>query len=264
MELSKSTVQGIGVLALLGVLAGAGLLVVKPQIESAFELQTEIRTVEDSTELRSIRLTAIQTQSPNLNDLDNEVNSLLEKVPSTKDVGGIAAAVVQALPTGVTLNSFSHGVLKEGGPATVAPESSLVAGEVPLTLEDEAAPAAAPAAGAAPVDGPPPTAEEGAAAEGEAAEEGAAPAAPAPVDPNNVPAFAGAPFIVVVDAASPEILMTYLDNLQNQDRLITVTAITSTDSGVEGGLQATIYAYAFAGNTPIIAEWEKAQKEPTQ
>lgn len=240
MELSKSATQGLGALALVGVLAAAGFLVVKPQIEEAFDLQTQTSDVEAVTDTREIRLVKLETESSNIDQLGSEVDDLLLRIPSSKSVTNIAGAVVESLPAGVYLQSFSHGALDATQPNFEAPVSSLAAFDPPFELADPAE--------ATPVEEAP--AEEG--AEGEETAEATK------TDVAADPAKAGAPIIIAVTASSYDTLAEFIDIMQNQKRLITVTTINSSSDGAT--VQATIYAYAFTGSTPKIVAWETPEE----
>lgn len=237
MELSKSATQGVGALVLVAVLAAAGFFVVKPQVEDAFALQTKTSDVKAATSIRELRLITLKTQSQNLNELKTQVGDLLLRIPATKDVTGIAGAVVDAMPAGVYLKSFSHGALDGTVPKFVTPAVSLITMKPPLDLTPKK-----PAAVAAPADGSTP----------------AKPVTP-PVDTTPpVPPLAGAPFILTVQASSVESLANFMDIMQYQKRLLTVIAVTSSTN--DQGTEATIYAYAFAGSSPQIVAWEKANQ----
>lgn len=229
MDLSKNTTQGLGALALIGILAAAGFLVVKPQVEEAFAFQTKTSEVKAMTEIREARLVKLETENSNIDELSDEVNDLLLRIPSDKNVTDIAGAVVEALPEGVYLESFSHGDLDPAQPSFKAPVAGLMPMEVPFELLDASVVAA-----------PVPDAE------------GNIP--PATTEVAALPERAGAPFIITVSASSFESLTSFIDIMQRQKRLIAVTAITA--SGSDEGAEATIYAYAFTGSTPKIIEWE--------
>lgn len=238
MALDKNAIKGIGLLAFVGVLFGSGYFVAKPQIEEAFSLMDETKTVNEATEMRELRLIKLKNESENIDALKTEVNELLKRIPSDKNVTDIAGAVIKALPPGVQLTKFSHGEMVEGGPSYTEPKASLVAGEPPFVL-------VVPGEGAAGAG----------ASKSKTDEEKSA----APVEdkskPKAVPAFATAPFILEVTASGTESLANYLDMLQYQDRLITIVSVTS--SSTDGGeTKATIYGYAFAGSNDQIKAWE--------
>jgi Tfp pilus assembly protein PilO len=255
MDISKSTMQGLGALALVGVLAGAGFLVVKPQVASAFELQNSTQEVEENTQLRELRLIKLQKADEDLPALKALVDAQLELMPSRRDAHTIQASVVKALEdiglSSTTLSAYSYGALDPAQPAFQAPKLSLTGPEAPFELTDpalelvpaEAAPVAegeeAPAEGAEP------------AAEAFAADPGATDMSLGPNAP--APAMAGVPFSITVNINSPEELMRFADQLQSGDRLITIASIVTTDSG------ATIYAYAFAGSDPLVEQWESEE-----
>lgn len=236
MELSKGATKGIGALTLVAVLAAAGFLVIKPQIDEAIELQSQTAEMRDMTDVREIRLSKLEAEKSNLDALSLEVNDLLLRITSDKKVTDIAGAVVAALPPGVNLESFSHGPLDPAQPNFKTPLVALEAIEAPFTLEKVEAQTSAPAE----------------AAEGEDVVE--APVVEPEVAVEVTPAFAGAPFIITVRASSFESLTNFMDVMQYQKRLITVVAVTS--GAGDGGIRATIYAYAFASSTPKIVEWE--------
>ncbi len=246
MELSKNTIKGLGALTLVGIFAASGFFVVKPQIEGAMELSSQTADAEDLNEMRQLRLVKLQTESENIDTLTAEVNDLLLRIPSEKNVTDIAGAVIEAMPPGVRLESFRHGALEVGAPAITLPEASITDTDPFFELVD---PNAAPAA-------PEEDAEEG--------EEDAAPARePEPTADEVVPALATAPFILTVRASSYESLTNFIDIMQFQKRLLVVGAVES--SAEDGGeINATIYAYAFANNTPAIAEWESVDAEEAE
>lgn len=104
----------------------------------------------------------------------------------------IAGAVVNALPTGVFLESFSHGELDATQPKNEAPEASLISMKPPIELKDAAK------------DKPKASTDD---ENGEAKDT---------KDATAVPAFAGAPFILTVSASSFETLNNFLDVVQTQ------------------------------------------------
>ena len=236
MELSKSTTQGVGALVLVGILAATGFFVVKPQVEEAFSLQKETQSVRDTTAIREIRLIKLETESSNLSQLTADVDDLLLRIPSEKSVTDIAGAIIEAMPPGVYLQSFSHGNIDPTQPSFTAPEVSLKALEPPFQLQTELVTVA-------------PKAEE---------DEDGNPVVAEPVEEAS-PALAGAPFILTVRASSYETLANFLDIMQFQKRLITTTAITSSIDAESGQVTATIYAYAYTGSTPKIVAWEIAK-----
>lgn len=252
MDISKSTMQGLGALALVGVLAGAGFLVVKPQVASAFELQSNTQEVEENIQLRELRLIKLQKADEDLPALKGMVDAQLELMPSSRDTHTIEASVVKSLEAmglpSTTLTTYSYGALDPTQPAFQSPKLALAGPEVPFELPDpalelapvEAAPVAegeeAPAEGAEP------------AAEAFAADSGATDMSLGPNAP--APAMAGVPFSVEVKISSPDELMRFADQLQTGDRLITIASIVSD------GSKATIYAYAFAGSDPLVEQWE--------
>lgn len=239
MALDKNAIKGIGLLAFVGILFGSGYLVVKPQIEESFSLMAETKTVNEATEMRELRLVKLQNENENLEGLKSEVNELLGRIPSDKNVTDIAEAVIKALPPGVQLTKFAHGEMVDGGPTYAEPKASLVPGEPPFVLVVPGEQASSPA-----------PAEDASGDEAEAEK-----AAPAQDKPKGVAAFATAPFVLEVTASGTESLANYLDMLQYQDRLITIVSVTS--SSADGGeTKATIYGYAFAGSTDQIKAWE--------
>lgn len=233
MTLDKNAIKGIGLLAFVGVLFGSGYFVAKPQVEEAFSLIAETQSVNDATDMRELRLVKLQSESENIDGLRAEVNELLTRIPSDKNVTDVAGAVIKALPPGVQLTKFSHGEMVEGAPAYVKPESSLAAGEPPFEL---IVPGEAPQK-KTPTDDEKTT--------------------PAPKETGKevAPEFSVAPFILEVQASGVESLANYLDMLQFQDRLISIVSVTSSSQN-EGGTTATIYGYAFAGSTDQIKAWE--------
>lgn len=230
MALDKNAIRGIGLLAFVGVLAASGFFVAKPQIEEGFKLASETADVNQATSTREVRLVKLQNEKENMAGLSEEVDGLLGKIPSDKKVSGIAEAVIQSMPAGVQLLTFSHGDLVAGPPPYASPKVALSSPPAPFTLTS-------PGAAASETDD-----EEKDSTTAKPAEEG-------------TPAFALAPFTVTVSASSVESLTEYLDILQNQDRLVSVVSVTSTGMGA-GETTATIYGYAFAGSTEQIKAWE--------
>jgi len=246
MNLSKSAIQGIGILASLGILAAAGFLVAKPQYDAATQLQQDTQDAQTQTTIRQGRLITLQKQDTNKTDLVNNVDQLLERITSSKDVYGIAAAVVNALPQGVMLTSLSHGDLDPTQPHFKTPDISLDPIKPPIDLT-KAAPAPA---------------------EDDSTDGSTASPAPSPTpsadDSETVPALAGAPIILTVQADSPEKITQFADTLQAQKRLINVVGITSSVATNTGAAtlpwSATIYAYAYANDTAQIDKWQKPAK----
>lgn len=236
MNLSKSTTQAVGLLVLVVILGAAGFFVVKPQVEGAFSLQDQTAAAKSATQVREIRSNTLAKQSQNLPTLKENVNDLLKEIPSAKNVTDIAGAVIEAMPSTVTLQSFSHGDLDAAVPNFKEPEVSLDPLKPPFSLDKKKVSAAPTKT----TDGKPaPT--------------------PAPTETKPVvPPLAGAPFILTVTANSYDDLLLFIDTMQNQKRLITVVAVTSS-TGTDG-VTATIYAYAFAGDNPQITKWESPVK----
>lgn len=247
MALGKDTIKGLGALAVLGVFAAGGFFGVKPFVEQAFVYQSETKQTQEKNDMREIRLAKLTKESENMESLSKEVDSLLVQIPSSKDVSGIARAAIQALPEGVTIKAFTHGYLDPEQPAYVAPEVTLVALQPPFIL--------VPVTEADP-NSPAPVTEEAAAAD----EEKKAAAAPdEKASPESIP-LAAAPVQVEVSATNLEALNKYMDNLQQQSRLITVMGVVaSADS--ENGVTATVYLFSFTGETQAILDWEKYSVE---
>ena len=225
MQLTKKTTQGLGVVILVAVFAASGLLVIKPQIDNAVSLQDNTSMVTDATAVRQARLVKLKTENANIDKLTNNVNDLLLRIPDSKNVTEIAGAVVNAMPPGVYLDSFSHGPLDPKMPKFTTPLVDLKPLEPPIVLTIVKPLTSGPTKVIVPV----------------------------------IPPLAGAPFILTVRASSFEALSNFIDVMQNQKRLLTVTALTSTS--IKGDIQATIYAYAFASSSPQIIKWSATNKK---
>lgn len=239
MALDKNAIKGIGLLAFVGVLFASGYLVAKPQIEESFSLMSQTQETSNKTEMRQLRLVKLQNENENFEALKTEVDELLKRIPSEKNVTNIAGAVIKAMPPGVQLVKFSHGEIVEGSPTYEVPLSSLIGDEPPFELVV-------------------PGSSTGASTEKPAVDD-AEETVPAPdkkEDKTGVtPEFASAPFILEVSTSGVESLTNYLDMLQYQDRLISIVSVTS--SSEDGGeTKATIYGYAFAGSNAAIKAWE--------
>lgn len=236
MKLTKNGIRAVGLLVLIGIFAIVGFFVIKPQVESALKLMSDTSAVNDATAIRELRLAELQNESENIDQLRSDVDQLLATIPSAKNVTSVAGAVIDSMPAGVQLKSFSHGDLIPAGPNFAPADISLSGIGTPLNLENE--------------------------------KKTQSEKDPAATDDSNtdkqessveVPVFAAAPFIIQVEASRMEVLTEFLDNMQNQDRLITVLA---TNAGYANGVvDATIYAYAFAGSNPQIEAWENPSAE---
>lgn len=225
MELSKGTIKGLGALTLVVVLAASGFFVVKPQVEAAFALQSDTKEAKQTTEIREIRLAKLEKENSNIDSLSDEVDNFLQRIKSSKEVTDIAGAVVRAIPAGVELLSFSHGEIDTAQPGFTAPGASLTPLKPPFELVQPEAMT--------------PKADD---------KEDAA------VTPEATPALAGAPFVLTVSATSFETLTSFIDAMQNQQRLLNVVGVVSTIGGESAS--ATIYAYAYTGSNSQIEQWE--------
>lgn len=294
MELSKSTMQGIGALALVAVLAGAGFFVVKPQVTQAFDLQSKTEEVQQISQARELRLVKLTKASKDITTLKKLVDGQLKLIPSRRDPQDIEASVVAALKSAglsdTNLTAFKYTALDPAQPSFKAPTLTLTPPAAPFELKD-------PADELKPADGAAGSAASGAASSSGDSSAAAgstdtptAEATPAPATdgtaatdstagksnlqntfgavangtleqstdegPNSyAPAMAGAPFTVDVSISDPEQLMKFIDELQNQTRLITVVGVTSTQG------TATIYAYAYAGSDALVQKWEATDEK---
>lgn len=251
MNMSESTIKGVGALVLLGVIAAGSFLVVKPQLEEALSLQSQTTDMKTQTDLRSDRLNLVQVRANEFDTIAEDVDNLLSRITPDKFVTNIAAAVVNALNEDVRLTSFTHGELDPSQPNFTAPKVTIE--DLPLPFDVSAAPSGG---GASSSESP----------SGDEEAEGAPPSGLAssenPANPGQnsaaVPRLAGAPFVLTVDANSYSALMNYVNSLQVQQRVITVLSVVASTEG-DGGVSGTIYAYAFAGSSPAIQEWVKTR-----
>lgn len=239
MNLNQGTIKAIGSLTLLAVIAAGSFLVVKPQLEEAMSLQSQTTDMKTQTSLREDRLIIVQTRADEFDSLAEQVDFLLGRVTPDKNVTDIAGAVVNALIPGIDLMSFSHGELDPTQPKYSPPAVTLKDFPIPFDLSKPSGGGAASSsssAGASSVN----------------------PANPGETGGNTVPKLAAAPFVLTVVAQDYQTLMNFVNVLQSQKRVITVLSVSSNMDG-NGTVQATIYAYAFAGSSPEIQQWLEAR-----
>lgn len=293
MELSKSTMQGIGALALVAVLAGAGFFVVKPQVTQALDLQSKTEEVQQISQARELRLIKLTKASKDITTLKKLVDGQLKLIPARRDTDDIEKTVVEALEHAglpdTALQSYKYSALDPAQPSFKAPTLTLTPPAAPFELKD-------PADELKPADGAAGSAASGASSSGDSSaaagstDTPTAEATPAPATdgaaatdstagksnlqntfgavangaleqstdegPNSyAPAMAGAPFTIDVSISDTEQLMKFIDQLQNESRLITVASVTTSNG------TATIYAYAYAGSDALVQKWEATDEK---
>jgi len=281
MNLSKSTLQGVGALVVLGVLAAAGFFVVKPQVGEAFELQTKTANAQQAAELRQLRLNQLNKTAKDGGKVLGKTIESLVSIPERRDATEIERSVVAALDGNSSkLASFQYGTMDPTQPAYKAPTLSLkpleaatvsdpadelaggdaAAGAATTTESEASQPASGTEAPAAPA-GESSVPESASGSPEDAINSTTGTTAPA-IDPNPLGTeLEAVPFTITIEDLSSSDTFAFLDKLQNQARLIHVVSVTSgassseDDGGDTGASTLTIYAYAFAGSDTNVKQF---------
>lgn len=273
MELSKSAIQGVAALAIVGVLAAAGFLVVKPQLNQGFDLLSKTSSVNSQTDAEKARIAKLNTVANDGDAVLEDTLKSLQSIPQRQDVTDIAKSVINALNDPTQLTSFKYGSLDstklefKAPPLTLTPSESIdsdLSSGANVGATDTGAPAGDGAeTSATGTDTAAGTANNGATASDTAAGTSAGtgtattdPKTTTPADPNpKADTLSAVPFQIVVTVPTDQI-PEFLDKLQKQDRLIHVISATNDQTAGSPGttgaaatsdkVQTTIFAYAFA------------------
>lgn len=237
MALGRKTVNSLGALAAVGILAGAYFGVASPIIESNSKVEAELLQAQQIGASHTNKLSSFQGEGDDATRAATETMATFQSlVAGSIDIESASRAIASALPPGVKLESFDFGATQP----VAAVQSA------PLTITGFTAPAEF--TGAAPVaETPAETSQEDAVADAGAEKENLAPEAAASVDPSApISGFNRVPFTIEVTANSYGELSEYLNSLSQQPRLMSVVSIDSNRSET---VSATIYAFAFSGNS---------------
>lgn len=211
MAASRKSVRAVGMLMSTAVLAISGLLVVKPVYDDVTENQKELSSLEVVTDSKQSQLTVLEGGVSNYEEIRGYVDQFLGKVPPFKDIESASRAISTAAVPGVKIYSFTFGT-----------EENIDEYPIPAPNLQEYVP---PAGFDSTV----------VAAEDE--------------EPTAVDTYHRVPVEISVSASDYNTLSLYLNNLSQQDRLLTVLSVNSTREGSADGksssISATIYAYAF-------------------
>lgn len=208
MALSKKSITGLGTLMSCAVIAISGFLVVKPGYDQSQTNKIELSSLQQETELKNDRLALLEEGVENYDEIQAYVDRFLQIAPGSKDVESASRAISNALVPGTTISSFTFGS-PEASTEYAVPEASLSSEN---TIEFSV----------------------------ESSEGGDTAASPGSLQ--------RVPVEISVTSSDYANLSEYLDNLAQQDRLLTVVNVSS--SGTSGGdgeglVSATIRGYAF-------------------
>lgn len=241
MDLSKNTVIGLGSLIIAGVVVGGSLLVIKPQLESASELQVSIADAKTEASNKQLKLDNLIVKQEEIVAIQSNVDNLIIAIPSENEVGTIGEAVansINAIGGGVRLDSFSYGAT-EDFKAVDAPT---------VSLSEPVAPFTASGGGAGGQTAPPPTNEDGTDADSEN------PIATTPEA--KASSFKRIPITLSISANSFTDMTNYIDTLSSQQRLLYIQTVVSNASSNNGGITATIYGYGFVSASENVQTYQ--------
>lgn len=219
MALSKNGVNGVGAAACVALIVVGGLFVAKPQFGAASDYAADKTEAAGGRQAQDLKLASLKAQKPKLAELQAEYEEAKAGIPESDDIASIGKLIVEKLPEGVVLTSFSYQPMSPFV-IPVPPVATLV---VPPAPPAEVAPATGPTSGPPVLQQIPLTIK----VEG--------------VDKDTVAEY--------VDALStgPRLLYVYLIQSNPLVGLDTDTAAVSADYN-----ETTIYAYAYA-NAPAAA-----------
>lgn len=210
MNLSKPSIQGLGFMGCAALVAATFLLVIQPLGNAISTDNKELVISQDLTALKVNKLGQLESKINNVDQAKQFVNTFLTLIPTSKDVESISRSISNAMVPGISLTAFNFGnaenVLK-----MKAPVSNLGSYQPPFDLEKSSS--------------------------GTSSGEGA---------PAAVNDFNRIPVAISVTASSNSNLAQYVSELANQNRLLYVVSVDSARSAQDGGVAATIYAYAYA------------------
>lgn len=211
MNLAPKTVKTLGVLVSLASMTATALLVIIPL---QGQIAADEATLEQSkivTMTKEVNYERLKKGEDNLIQAKEDATTFHTLVANTKNIESASRAITTARNDGVKINSFNF-----------LDQQEVVPIESPGSISDGYQP---PQAFAVDVSQLKPQ---------EAGESG-----------SGMSGYSRIPIVVEVTAVNYESLSTYLNDLANQQRLITIISVDSSKMQNEGDISATIYAYAF-------------------
>lgn len=213
MPMGRRTINSIGAIAAVGIVAGVYFGIAAPILSQRAATETELQRAQTISEGYKAKLFAFRSGiSDEAQEAQNTADLFQSLVPESIDIESASRAIAAALPAGVKLDSFSFGTAQQV--ASLASEPLTISGYAP-PAEFGGKDAAAKGGEATAVD----------------------PSAP-------ISGFNRIPFTIKVTAGSYDELAEYLNGLAEQPRLMSVVSIDTSRSET---VSATVYAFAFAG-----------------
>lgn len=212
MNLSKTSVKGLGVLTSAVLLLSTGLLIINPLLEQRSGNVENLKSMEKITETKQANLTRLSKGAVNFEEAFRVGSNFERIVPKSKDIESASRAISEALTPGVSITSF-----------TFNPEEPVSENKLPaVSLGGYTPPAsfAQSATGSSSTKGSTSSSSTGSSA-----------------------SLNRLPMIISVSAQNYQKLADFTDNLSKEDRLVSVISISA--SGKDGTVKADIYAYAF-------------------
>lgn len=233
MNSNKIWVAGATMLAVV-ILAGGWFLGAAPQLSAAATAASEREGVEAQNQLQEANLASLRERFASLNELNTELTSVRESLPTGADMPTFLRDINAAAETsGVTLNSFGTSDDQPFAPAALdapAEPTTGSSGGESTTATDEAAPTA-----------------------------DAAVSAEAPVATDLVPATASIPGGELVSGSnfvtipislslsgSYESVMAFINAMQKGDRLFLITGLNLTSGGEADGFNVEIEGLTYS------------------
>lgn len=213
MALNKLSVNSLGAIISVGVLAVSGFLIIQP-LNASTETNTQnLNQAKTLTISKTAKLKKLEAGVSDFEQAKADTIRFLEQATSTKDIESASRSISKSLTKGVKLTSFQFGE-PEAVDVLPEPTASLSGYTTPIQFGGKAPAKAKGADGAA------------------------APTASAK-------GFQRVPVQVVVTAKSYNDLSKFLDSIADQKRLLSVVAVDSSKGSFEGEVKATVSAYAF-------------------
>lgn len=215
----------LALVAMAAVAVGGFFLAVQPQLTQAAAARTQTETVNESNDASRTELARLKTQAAKLPAMKQELSSLTASVPAGADLPAFINELDSvAAASGMQVSSFTSGDATAYAPAAAATNASAAAGST-----------AAPSASAEP----------------SAATTAAAPAAPtAPSVVTNAAItgqnFSVIPVTVAVDGSFDQAL-SFVNGVQNGQRLFLITTIGSTEKSGDDGATTSASTWTFGG-----------------
>lgn len=215
MNLSKTSMKGLGILVSGVLLAGTGVFMINPLIEQRAESLEELKSLKMITETKKENLTRLAAGAVNFEEASQVGSKFLRQIPKSKNIESASRAISEALVPGVSITSFTFSS-EEPAKKNELPPVSLQAYTPPTSFAVSDAPAASSSAEVKPSAGSKST-------------------------------LNRLPMTITVSADSYQKLSSYIDSLAKRDRLLSVISISA--KGKDGKVAADIYAYAFIDKT---------------